>query len=96
MRLLLDINVWVALVDDAHIRNGDALKLFGPPGLSIASCALTENRVLRVLYLPGYARRARAGQARAQRECAAGRPGATPAWIRRRWRRALGALAHRP
>lgn len=57
MRLLLDVNVWIALFDDAHIRNGDALKLFGQRGLAIASCALTENGVLRVLNLPGYARR---------------------------------------
>ena len=61
MRLLLDVNVWVALFDDGHIRNGDALTLFRQPGLSIASCALTENGVLRVLNLPGYARRAPPG-----------------------------------
>ena len=57
MRLLLDVNVWVALFDDARIRNGDALKLFAQRGLAIASCAVTENGVLRVLSLPGYARR---------------------------------------
>ena len=57
MRLLLDINVWVALFDDAHIHNTDARKFFRQPKLKIATCALTENGVLRVLNLPGYAKR---------------------------------------
>ena len=61
MRLLLDVNVWVALLDDAHIHNSDALKRFRQPRLEIASCALTENGVLRVLNLPGYANRAPPG-----------------------------------
>ena len=61
MRLLLDVNVWVALFDDAHLRNAEALALFAQPGLEIATCALTENGVLRVLNLPGYARRAPPG-----------------------------------
>ena len=61
MRLLLDVNVWVALLDDAHIHNTEALKLFRQPKLTIASCALTENGVLRVLNLPGYANRAPPG-----------------------------------
>ena len=61
MRLLLDVNVWVALLDDAHIHNALALALFQQPGLAIASCALTENGVLRVLNLPGYAQRAPPG-----------------------------------
>jgi toxin-antitoxin system PIN domain toxin len=57
VRLLLDVNVWVALFDDSHIHNADALRLVAQPGLQIATCALTENGVLRVLNLPGYARR---------------------------------------
>ena len=61
MRLPLDVNVWVALLDDAHIHNALALALFQQPGLAIASCALTENGVLRVLNLPGYANRAPPG-----------------------------------
>ena len=61
MRLLLDVNVWVALFDDAHIRNADALALFRDTGLKIATCAITENGVMRVLNLPGYARRAPPG-----------------------------------
>jgi uncharacterized protein len=61
MRLLLDVNVWVALFDDAHIQNAPARKLFKQPKLKIATCALTENGVLRVLNLPGYAKRAPPG-----------------------------------
>lgn len=61
MRLLLDVNVWIALLDDAHIHNTQALALFTRPKLKIASCALTENGVLRVLNLPGYAKRAPPG-----------------------------------
>jgi uncharacterized protein len=61
MRLLLDVNVWVALFDDAHIQNAQARQLFKQPKLKIASCALTENGVLRVLNLPGYAKRAPPG-----------------------------------
>lgn len=61
MRLLLDVNVWVALFDDAHVRNADALALFGQSGLRIATCALTENGVIRVMNLPGYGRRAAPG-----------------------------------
>lgn len=61
MRLLLDVNVWVALFDDAHIHNAEARRLFKQPKLQIATCALTENGVLRVLNLPGYAKRAPPG-----------------------------------
>ena len=52
------MNVWVALLDNAHIHNEQALALFSQPKLQIATCALTENGVLRVLNLPGYAKRA--------------------------------------
>ena len=54
LRLLLDVNVWIALLDDAHVHNADALALFQTPGLKIATCPLVENGVLRVLNLPGY------------------------------------------
>lgn len=54
MRLLLDVNVWVALLDDAHQHNLDALSLIQRPGLQIATCPLVENGVLRVLNLPRY------------------------------------------
>jgi len=54
MRLLLDVNVLVALLDEAHIHHAVAQSLIAQPNLKIATCALTENGVLRVLNLPGY------------------------------------------
>jgi uncharacterized protein len=54
MRLLLDVNVLVALLDEAHIHHAVAQNLIAQPNLKIATCALTENGVLRVLNLPGY------------------------------------------
>ena len=54
MRLLLDVNVWVALLDDAHVHNTQALALIERPGLQIATCPLVENGVLRILNLPRY------------------------------------------
>ena len=54
MRLLLDVNVLVALLDEAHIHHAVAQNLIAQPDLKIATCALTENGVLRVLNLPGY------------------------------------------
>ena len=54
MRLLLDVNVLVALLDEAHVHHAIAQNLIVQPGLEIATCALTENGVLRVLNLPGY------------------------------------------
>ena len=45
MRLLLDVNVWVALLDDAHVHNTQALALIERPGLQIATCPLVENGV---------------------------------------------------
>ena len=61
MRLLLDVNVWVALLDEAHIHHGLANNLFARSKLQIATCALTENGALRVLNLPGYSQRAPPG-----------------------------------
>lgn len=60
-RLLLDVNVWIALLDDAHVHNAQALALFQKPGLQIATCPLVENGVLRVLNLPGYSQHGPAG-----------------------------------
>ena len=54
MRLLLDVNVLVALLDEAHIHHAAAQNLIAQPKLKIATCALTENGVLRVLNLPAY------------------------------------------
>lgn len=59
-RLLLDVNVWIALLDDDHVHNTRALELV-ERGVAIASCPLTENGVLRVMNMPAYSRAARAG-----------------------------------
>lgn len=53
-RYLLDVNVLVALLDEAHIHHTVAQNLIAQPNVRIATCALTENGVLRVLNLPGY------------------------------------------
>lgn len=60
-RLLLDVNVWIALLDDAHVHNQAALTLFQKPHLKIATCPLVENGVLRILNLPGYSQRGPVG-----------------------------------
>jgi uncharacterized protein len=54
MRLLLDVNVLVALLDEGHVHHAIAQALVAKPKLKIATCALTENGVLRVMNLPGY------------------------------------------
>ena len=54
MRHLLDVNVWVALLDEAHVFHAQALAFVQTPKVQIASCPLVENGVIRVLNLPGY------------------------------------------
>ncbi len=61
MRYLLDVNVWVALLDEAHVHHAQALALARRSKLQIATCALVENGVMRVLNLPGYSRFGPAG-----------------------------------
>jgi predicted nucleic acid-binding protein len=54
VRHLLDVNVWVALLDEAHVHNAAALAFMQGRRLQIATCPLVENGVIRVLNLPGY------------------------------------------
>lgn len=56
MRSLLDINVWVALFDDAHQFSDHANDFIAARGTKIATCPLVENGVIRVLSLPSYGR----------------------------------------
>lgn len=56
MRHLLDVNVWVALVDEAHVFHAQALAFIERKKLKICTCALVENAVIRVLNLPGYSK----------------------------------------
>ena len=55
-RYLPDVNVWVALLDEAHVFHAQALAFIQRKRLKIATCALVENGVVRVLNLPGYSR----------------------------------------
>lgn len=57
MRALLDVNVWVALFDDAHQFSERANRFIEARGTQIATCPLVENGVIRVLSLPHYGRR---------------------------------------
>ncbi len=57
MRALLDVNVWVALFDDAHQFSERANAFINARGVKIATGPLTENGVIRVLSLPSYGRR---------------------------------------
>ena len=57
MRSLLDVNVWIALFDDAHQFSDRANAFIASRGAKIATCPLVENGVIRVLSLPSYGRR---------------------------------------
>ena len=57
MRALLDVNVWIALFDDAHQFSMRANAFIEASGVEIATCPLVENGVIRVMSLPGYGRR---------------------------------------
>lgn len=57
MRALLDVNVWIALFDDAHQFSERANAFIETRGVQIATCPLVENGVIRVLSSPSYSRR---------------------------------------
>ena len=61
MRHLLDVNVWVALLDEAHVHHAQALAFAQKRKIRIATCPLVENGVVRVLNLPGYSKSGPAG-----------------------------------
>jgi hypothetical protein len=61
VRYLLDVNVWVALLDEAHVFHAQALAFIDRPTLKMATCPLVENGVIRVLNLPGYSKFGPAG-----------------------------------
>jgi toxin-antitoxin system PIN domain toxin len=67
MRALLDVNVWVALFDDAHLFSERANAFIETAGVQIASCPLVENGVIRVMNLPSYGRRGAVGLHRVRR-----------------------------
>jgi uncharacterized protein len=61
LRYLLDVNVWVALLDEAHVHHAQAVAFMEQRKVQIATCPLVENGVLRVLNLPGYSKHGPAG-----------------------------------
>ena len=56
MRALLDVNVWLALLDDSHVFAPRVNQWFDAENPAVASCPLTENGALRILSTPGYSR----------------------------------------
>ena len=60
-RCLLDVNVWVALFDEAHVASPRANAFIETPGIRIATCPIVENGVIRVLNLPSYGKRGALG-----------------------------------
>jgi uncharacterized protein len=57
LRALLDVNVWIALFDDAHQFSQRANAFIEAPENTIATCPLVENGVMRVMSLPSYGKR---------------------------------------
>jgi uncharacterized protein len=55
-RSLLDVNVWIALLDDAHQFSAEANAFIESPEACIATCPIVENGVIRVLSMPSYSR----------------------------------------
>ena len=54
MRALLDVNVWIALLDSNHAFAERANAWFGRQQPAIATCPLTENGVVRIMASAGY------------------------------------------
>ena len=60
-RYLLDVNVWVALFDSAHIASARANAFIESANIQIATCPIIENGVIRILNLPNYGKRGALG-----------------------------------
>jgi hypothetical protein len=56
LRALLDVNIWIALLDDAHQFSARANAFIAQRGTRIATCPLVENGVIRVMSQPAYGR----------------------------------------
>ena len=55
-RSLLDVNVWIALLDDAHQFSEEANAFIDSSEARIATCPLVENGVIRIMAMPSYGR----------------------------------------
>ena len=64
MRLLLDVNVLVALLDSAHAFSTQAYLWIDAQPRQIATCPIVENGVVRVMSSPGYSATHRATPSR--------------------------------
>lgn len=56
MRALLDVNVWIALLDDAHVFSQRANDWIRDESAAIATCPIVENGVVRIMSSPAYSR----------------------------------------
>ncbi len=54
MRLLLDVNVLIALLDDAHVFSRRANAWLDEQPRAVATCPIVENGVVRILSAPAY------------------------------------------
>lgn len=54
MRRLLDVNVLIALLDDAHVFSRRANEWLDAEPRRIATCPMVENGVIRILSAPAY------------------------------------------
>ncbi len=54
MRALLDVNILIALLDDAHVFSRRANEWLDAEPRRIAICPIVENGVVRVLSAPAY------------------------------------------
>ena len=54
MRLLLDVNVLIALLDDAHVFSRRANEWLDEQPRAVATCPIVENGVVRILSAPAY------------------------------------------
>jgi toxin-antitoxin system PIN domain toxin len=53
-RVLLDINVLIALLDDAHVFSRRANEWIDAAPRRIATCPIVENGVIRIMSAPSY------------------------------------------
>jgi toxin-antitoxin system PIN domain toxin len=54
MRLLLDVNVLIALLDEAHVFSSKAYAWLDGRRRAVATCPIVQNGVVRVMSSPSY------------------------------------------
>jgi uncharacterized protein len=59
MRALLDVNVWIALLDDAHVFSERVNAWLRAEEAPIATCPIVENGVIRIMSSLAYSREVR-------------------------------------